>query len=62
MSACDNYVVCKLPEKRKGVKGVLPSEARKANSMGGVLGEWGPGGTSAAERFSCISRSPSSLF
>jgi len=41
MSACDNYTVCKLPEKRKGVKGVLPSEARKADSRGGVLGEWG---------------------
>ena len=35
----ERYAVCELPKKSKGINGVLPSEARRADSGGGVLGE-----------------------
>jgi len=36
--------VCELSKKRtRRVNGVLPSEARRVDSVGGVLGEWAAG-------------------
>ena len=34
-----NAATCESPKKSKGVNGVLPSEARRADKWGGVLGE-----------------------
>ena len=72
---CLLYNKVRVVEKEQGLKGVLPSEARKAHTaavgfshqlevwtVGLSSSSWVWGESPANERYSCISKSPGSLF